>query len=347
MKQQNPLALIAVGALMLVVGIMVGYFGRPLVAQQTMEYAARQPVPTAEEAAEAADTAAADAAAEDEEPAADAAAEDEEPTADAAPEDVIPVAPTVAVPTADAAAEDEIPVAPTVAVPTEGEMDDLMSALVAQTRHFKGEPDAPVTIIEFSDFRCHFCDVFADEAGQQIDTTYIDEGLVRLGYHHAAYQGEQSLWAAEASECAAAQDAFWLYHDYLFEVAGERDFSRDNLKAFAGELDLDTDAFDSCMESGEYAEVVLGETARAQTIGVRGTPSFLINGEPLVGAQPYANFERVIEAELAAAESTGTDDADTDDTDTDDTDTDTDDTDDTDTDDTDTDDTDTDDTDDE
>jgi protein-disulfide isomerase len=193
-------------------------------------------------------------------------------------------------------------------------MDDLMTALVAQTRHFKGDPEAPVTIIEFSDFRCHFCDVFADEAGQQIDATYIDEGLVRLGYHHAAYQGEQALWAAEASECAAAQDAFWAYHDYLFEVAGERDFSRENLKAFAGELDLDTEAFDACMESGEYAEVVLGETARAQTIGVRGTPSFLINGQALVGAQPYVNFERVIEAELAAA-AASTDDAGTDDAD--------------------------------
>jgi protein-disulfide isomerase len=202
-------------------------------------------------------------------------------------------------------------------------MDDLMTALVAQTRHFKGDPDAPVTIIEFSDFRCHFCEVFVDEAGQQIDANYIDEGLVRLGYHHAAYQGEQSLWAAEASECAADQDAFWAYHDYLFEVVGEREFTRANLTAFAGELDLDIEAFDACMESGEYAELVLGETARAQTIGVRGTPSFLINGEPLVGAQPYTNFELVIEAELAAAESEpATDDADTDDADTDDADTD-------------------------
>jgi protein-disulfide isomerase len=275
-----------------------------------MDYAARQPVPTAEEAAEATDTTAAEVTAEDELPVAPTL----EPTAEVTAEDELPVAPTLE-PTAEVTAEDELPVAPTADVPTEGDMDDLMAALVAQTRHFKGDPDAPVTIIEFSDFRCHFCDVFADEAGQQIDTTYIDQGLVRLGYHHAAYQGEQALWAAEASECAAAQDAFWPYHDYLFEVAGERDFSRDNLKAFAGEIDLDTDAFDACMESGEYAEVVLGETARAQTIGVRGTPSFLINGEPLVGAQPYANFERVIEAELAAAESAGTDDNTDDDTD--------------------------------
>jgi protein-disulfide isomerase len=320
MKQQSPLALIAVGALMLVVGIMVGYFGRPLVAQQSMEYAARQPVPTAddatEEAAEAADPA--ETGAEDAEAVGTAEVEIEAAEAEGAAttedalEGEVPAAPTIATDV-----EGEAPAAPTVDVPTESDMDDLMTALVAQTRHFKGDPEAPVTIIEFSDFRCHFCDVFADGAGQQIDTTYIDEGLVRLGYHHAAYQGEQALWAAEASECAAAQDAFWTYHDYLFEVAGERDFSRDNLKAFAGELDLDTEAFNTCMESGEYAEVVLGETARAQTIGVRGTPSFLINGEPLVGAQPYDTFERVIEAELAAAESTGTTDTDTDDTDTD------------------------------
>jgi protein-disulfide isomerase len=329
MKQQNPVALIAVGAVMLVVGIMVGFFGRPLVAQQTMEYAARQPVPTAATVEPAAETEP-EAEAEEEAPATEAEpeaeAEEEAPAAEAdteaEPEAEAEEAPPAEADTEaepEAEAEAEVPPAPTVAVPTEGDMDDLMTALVAQTRHFKGDPEAPVTIIEFSDFRCHFCDVFADDAGQQIDATYIDEGLVRLGYHHAAYQGEQALWAAEASECAAAQDAFWAYHDYLFEVAGERDFSRENLKAFAGELDLDTEAFDACMESGEYAEVVLGETARAQTIGVRGTPSFLINGQALVGAQPYVNFERVIEAELAAAaastDDAGTDDAGTDDAD--------------------------------
>jgi protein-disulfide isomerase len=319
MKQQNPVALIAVGAAMLIVGILVGYFGRPLVAQQTLDYATRQAVPTMESTEEPAEA----TEAEPTEPAAPAEAE---PTEPAAPAEAEPTEPAEAEPTEPAEAEptepaEAEPTEPAEAEPTEpaeaeaaeNSLDGLMTALVAETRHFRGEPDAPVTVIEFSDFRCHFCNVFFEEAGQQIEETYIEEGLVRLGYHHAAYQGEQSILAAEASECAAAQDAFWRYHDYLFAVSGEQQFTRDNLQEFARELDLDTEAFNTCMESGEFSEVVLGETARAQTIGIRGTPSFLINGEPLVGAQPYENFEQVIEAALA--EANGASDAETETTD--------------------------------
>lgn len=125
---------------------------------------------------------------------------------------------------------------------------------------------------------------------------------MRFGYQHFAFLGPESKWAAEASECAADQEAFWEYHDLLFDnQAGENGgaFSMDNLKRFAGELGLDTAAFNECLESGKYTSIVDTETSTAQSLGVRSTPSFLINGKPVVGAQGYEVFKQYIDAELA------------------------------------------------
>jgi len=122
--------------------------------------------------------------------------------------------------------------------------------------------------------------------------------LVRIGYWHFAFLGQESQWSAEASECAADQDAFWEYHDYLFENHGGENrgaFNQDNLKRFADELGLDTEAFDECLDSGKYAELVQSQTASGQQIGIQSTPSFLVNGQPVIGAQPFEAFEQVIE----------------------------------------------------
>jgi len=125
--------------------------------------------------------------------------------------------------------------------------------------------------------------------------------VVRFGYQHFAFLGPESQRAGEASECAADQDAFWEYHDKLFDSqSGENQgaFNQDNLKRFAVELGIDTQAFDECLDSGKYTSIVLNETQSAQALGVRSTPSFLINGEPLVGAQPFDVFKQYIEAAM-------------------------------------------------
>jgi len=122
--------------------------------------------------------------------------------------------------------------------------------------------------------------------------------LVRIGYWHFAFLGQESQWAAEASECAAEQDAFWEYHDYLFDNHGGENqgaFSKENLKRFADELGLDTKAFNECLDSGKYTQVVQSETTAGQQLGVQSTPTFLVNGQPVVGAQPFEVFEQVIE----------------------------------------------------
>jgi protein-disulfide isomerase len=288
-EQSNPFTLIAVGGVMLLLGIAIGYLARPLVAEQppaaTEELAAADtPTPAATEELADADTPT---------PASADSADTPTPASADSTEDAPP-------PPANSEAADQA-----VPTPSDAQRAELMDFLVADTRHFKGDPDAPVTILEFSDFRCPFCGRYATETEPRIQEQYIDEGLVRIGYRHAAYQGEQSMWAAEASECAADQDAFWPYYDYLVEklaIEGDRNFTRERLKSFAEELDLNTEAFNACMESEQYADLVLNETAAAQSIGVRGTPTFLINGEPLVGAQPFSAFQQVIEQAREAEE---------------------------------------------
>lgn len=129
--------------------------------------------------------------------------------------------------------------------------------------------------------------------------------MVRIGYWHFAFLGQESQWSAEASECAADQDAFWEYHDYIFDNHGGENpgaFNKDNLKRFADELGLETEAFDECLDSGKYAELVQSQTASAQQVGIRSTPSFLVNGQPVIGAQPFESFQQVIENLLAASE---------------------------------------------
>ena len=123
--------------------------------------------------------------------------------------------------------------------------------------------------------------------------------MVRFGYWHFAFLGPESQWAGQASECAADQDAFWQYHDRLFDSqSGENQgaFNKKNLKRFAAELRLDTKAFDECLDSGKYTSIVQNETQAAQAMGVRSTPTFLINGKPVVGSQPFEIFQQYIEA---------------------------------------------------
>ena len=126
--------------------------------------------------------------------------------------------------------------------------------------------------------------------------------MVRIGYWYFAFLGQESQWAAEASECAAEQDAFWEYHDYLFDNHGGENreaFSKENLKRFAEELGLDTAASNECLDSGRYTEIMQQETTAGQQIGIRSTPSFLVSGQPVIGAQPFEVFEQVIEQELS------------------------------------------------
>ena len=138
---------------------------------------------------------------------------------------------------------------------------------------------------------------------RQIEEQYIQTGQVRFGYLHFIIRGQESQWAAEASECAAEQgeEMFWTYHDKLFAIATSDSpipFRKDNLKKFASELGLKTQKFNECLDSGRYTSIVEIDTQTGVFLRFQGTPSFLINSQPLVGAQPFDVFQRYIEAEL-------------------------------------------------
>ena len=177
----------------------------------------------------------------------------------------------------------------------------LMATVLAQTRHFSGDPNAPVTIIEFGDFQCPYCGRFFTQTEPQIDKAYIQNGKARFGFFNFAFLGQESNWAAEASECAADQNKYWEYHNKLYSgQAGENQgaFNKDNLKKFAKDLELDTSAFNECLDSGKYTQLIQDESSMASSIGVRSTPTFLINGQALVGAQPFEIFQQTIDSLL-------------------------------------------------
>jgi len=160
-----------------------------------------------------------------------------------------------------------------------------------------GPEDAPVLIVEFSDYQCPFCARSALETFPQILETY--EGKIRLVFRDFPLTSIHSnaQKAAEAAECADDQGQFWAYHDILFQ--NQQALDLDSLKAYAQQLGLDTDAFNECLDSGQYASEVQNDLAQGQSYGVTATPTFFVNGRLLRGAQPFSAFRVAIERELA------------------------------------------------
>ena len=127
---------------------------------------------------------------------------------------------------------------------------------------------------------------------------YINDGTLRLEWHDFPYLGQESFRAAVAARAAQEQGKFWEYHDILYQnqkAENSGAFSDENLVAFAEEAGLDVERFEEALESGEYEEVVEEDFREAQEAGIQGTPSFMINGRTLVGAQPLETFARAIE----------------------------------------------------
>src|SRR3989344_1836893 len=125
---------------------------------------------------------------------------------------------------------------------------------------------------------------------------------VKVDNGHLPFLGQESTWAAEASECANEQGKFWEFHDYLFKnQQGENQeaFSKDKLIGFAGALGLNTDQFSSCLNSEKYAKNVSDDLSAGQKAGVSGTPTTFVNGQTVVGAQPYSAFKTLIDQELS------------------------------------------------
>jgi len=161
----------------------------------------------------------------------------------------------------------------------------------------RGDASAKVTIVEYSDFQCPYCSR-AVPTVEQILKDYDGEVKVYfkhfpLGFHQYAEK------AAEAAECASDQGKFWEYHDKLF--ANQQALTTTDLKKYAGDLGLDTTKFNTCLDTGAKESAVQADFDEGTANGIQGTPSFFINGEVVVGAQPYDAFKTVIDDALKAA----------------------------------------------
>jgi len=167
-----------------------------------------------------------------------------------------------------------------------------------------GNAKAEVTIVEFSDFQCPFCRAFWNDTYGQIKKQYIDTGKVRmvtrafpLSFHPAARP------AALASLCAKEQGKFWEYRDKMFDEQQKQGqqtvtFGVAELKTWAAAIGMNAQQFNSCLDSQKYAARVDADTAAGTAAGVSGTPTFYINGQQIVGAQPFSAFKAIIDGLL-------------------------------------------------
>lgn len=161
-----------------------------------------------------------------------------------------------------------------------------------------GNPEAKVTVIEFSDFQCPFCARYTLETYPQIKQAYIDTGKIKMVFKNFPLTSlhDNAEGAAEASECANDQGKFWEYKEKLFQ--NQQALSAGDLKKSAKDLGLNEDQFNNCFDSKKYSDEVSQDLKSGIEAGVTGTPTFFINGEKLVGSLPFSEFQRVIEEKL-------------------------------------------------
>lgn len=166
----------------------------------------------------------------------------------------------------------------------------------------RGNLNAPVTIIEFSDFQCPVCESFYREVSKDIKEKYVDTGKVKWVHMDFPLYSihEYSLGAAKAGECAYKQGKFWEMHDYLFEhqYSWQMPDIKGTLTNAATELGLNTDSFSTCYDSDETLEKVGTDFYTGKSLEVRGTPTFFINGKIIVGFRSFDEMSTLIEAEL-------------------------------------------------
>ncbi len=169
---------------------------------------------------------------------------------------------------------------------------------------FLGSKNAPVAMIEFSDYQCPFCRSFWRDSLSQLKKEYIDTGKVRFVYRDYPLSFHpMAAISAQAAECAEDQNKYWEMHDKIF---GEQDkkgqgtvqFTVQDIKKWALDIGLSADKFNKCLDSEKYKSEVEKDFSDGSAAGVSGTPTFFINGRSVVGAQPYSALRAIIEEEL-------------------------------------------------
>ncbi len=166
-----------------------------------------------------------------------------------------------------------------------------------------GDKNAPVTIVEFSDYQCPFCTKFFSDTLPLLEKEYINKGMVKLVYKDFPLNiHPEALKAAEAVRCVREQkgdDGYFRMHDLMFKNQDE--LGIENYKKWARTLGVSAVKFDDCLDSGKYAKDVQSDFVYGSQLGVSDTPAFFINGKLISGAQPFDVFKQIIDAELASS----------------------------------------------
>jgi protein-disulfide isomerase len=169
-----------------------------------------------------------------------------------------------------------------------------------------GDANASVTLIEYGDYQCPYCAEFFSQTESQIIQNYVNTGKVRMVFRDFAFLGAESTAAANAAQCAEDQNKLWAYHDALY-TAKEADFTGGGGEddgfytpaefiKLAQQVGLNIPTFTSCINNNTDATIVAQEKGDAAAAGVNSTPSFLINGTLIAGAQPYSVFQQALDS---------------------------------------------------
>jgi protein-disulfide isomerase len=185
-----------------------------------------------------------------------------------------------------------------------GDSNETVTHTSVSEGYVLGDPSSPVEIEAWEDFQCPICKAANSSTLKGIEDAYISTGKAHLVFRQYPFLGDESYAAAEASQCAADQEAFWDYHDALFTAQGAENsgvFSDAKLKEIAASLGLDTATFDSCVDSGAHADSVAAEKTEGEKLGINSTPTIFVNGEQVADWRDYNSFAAMIDAALGTA----------------------------------------------
>jgi protein-disulfide isomerase len=202
--------------------------------------------------------------------------------------------------------QSELVMEPTPTIQQAGPPKITMNTFLGNASPVLGNPTAPITLIEFGDYQCHFCNVFFHSTEGEILKNYVQTGKVKMIFKDYNIIGPDSVNASHGAHCANDQGLFWEYHDILYSNwTGENNgwASSENLGKFAQEIGLDMDVWSECMLNGIHSQTILSSNQDAKSLELTGTPAFFVIGPDgkttrLFGAQPYETFEQVFENEL-------------------------------------------------
>jgi len=181
-----------------------------------------------------------------------------------------------------------------------------LSVFVDNGSPYLGDPSAPITLVEFGDYQCFFCNKYFHDTEPDILLNYVETGKVKIIFKDYIIIGPDSITAAHASHCANDQEKFWEYHDTLYNNwTGENNgwASSENLLRFAQDVRLDVDEFTECMKNETHKPIITASVEDAKTLKLGGTPGFFVIGidnkiTKIPGAQPYSVFKKIFDSEL-------------------------------------------------